>query len=306
MQTPAVGPCPFSPSWRQSCGLWPLQQPWPTQRRSAGRWQHLGPRESRVWWSTGEAVAELLLSLGVEQPQLAALVLRCPYLFSWPTGERAALLFGQLMRLGLTAAEVARCFERQPTVAHSRTFEPGIAVLAPLLAAGSKAGGGQTGEQLLGDLQRGQPSAVGLLELKPGTLQQQLDNLEQRYGPHWSRKNKQAVIVAAMQQATLLLTTAPRKLLALEAVLQQEVGQQPGDGTRLLAGIVQYAARTAGCSEAKLRQRARALVAVSGAMLDARVLAELVVTLGPACCSIHNLNPAVCLHCRNLERSSCC
>ena len=53
----------------------------------------------------------LSMLLGKEQPQLARLLERCPELLSWPAGERAGVLFGQLMGLGLSAAGTARCFE---------------------------------------------------------------------------------------------------------------------------------------------------------------------------------------------------
>ena len=220
----------------------------------------LGPKPERRVLEHGAAVAQLLLSLGVPRAQLAALLWCCPVLFSWPAEHRAALLFGQLARLGLTAGQAARCFELQPVAANAHSFDPAIVVLAELFAAGSKEGGGRSGEQLLGDYLRGQPAAVGLLKLQPDTLQQRISNLVQRYGPHWEQQNKQAVIVAAMQQHALLLTRPAAHLLAQKAVLQQEVGQQPGDGTRLLASMIQYEARVAAASTQLLQQRARALV----------------------------------------------
>ena len=223
----------------------------------------LGPKREAGVVEHGTAVAQLLLSLGVQRPQLAVLLKDCPYLFSLPPGERAAVLFGQLARLGLMAADAARCFEQMPTASGSPTFEPAIGVLAPLFAAGSKAGGSKCGKQLLGGFLRRNLAAVGLLERQGGTLQQRLCNLEQRYGPHWRQQNKQAVIAKAMEQYALLLTRLPDHLRALEAALQQELGRQPGDATRLLANMVQHAPRAAGCNEETLRQRARALVAVS-------------------------------------------
>ena len=224
----------------------------------------LGPKPERRVVEHGAAVAQLLLCLGVPRTQLAALLHRCPLLFSWPAEHRAALLFGQLARLGLTAVEAARCFEQTATAAKTRSFEPAIPVLAELFAAGSKAGGSRSGEQLLGDLLRRQPAAVGLLELQPTILQQRISNLVQRYGPHWEQQNKQAAIVAALQRkGWALLSQAPVSLLAREAVLQQELGQQAGDGTRLLAAIMQRHARAAGCSPGTLRTRLQALKSVS-------------------------------------------
>ena len=224
----------------------------------------LGPKPERRVVEHGAAAAQLLLSLGVPRPQLAKLPGRCPLLFSWPANERPTLLFGQLARLGLTAAQAAQCFEQQPTAACVPSFEPAIPVLAALFAAGSKAGSSRSGEQLLGDLLRRQPAAVGLLERQPDTLQQRISNLVQRYGPHWEQQNKQAVIVAAMQQQSWTLPFRPAAhLLAQEAVLQQELGQQPGDGTHLLATILQRHALAASCSPDTLQARVQALKAVS-------------------------------------------
>ncbi len=223
----------------------------------------LGSDPERRVVEHGPVVAQLLLSQGVPRAQLAELLQRCPLLFRWPQEQRAKPLFGQLARLGLMAAEAVRCFLQQPTAAGKPSFEPAIGVLAALYAAGGKAGGGKSGEQLLGDLLRKQPAAVGLLELQPCTLQQRIGHLLQRYGPHWEQENKEAVIVAAMTQHWALLTQNPAALLALEAVLQQELGQQPGDGTRLLASILQHQARAAGCDSGKMQARVRALKAVS-------------------------------------------
>ena len=209
-------------------------------------------------------MAQLLLSLGVPRAQLATLLSKCPVLFSWPANERAALLFGQLTQLGLTAVEVARCFEQIPAAAKARSFEPTIPVLAALFAAGSKAGGSRSGEQLLGALLRQQPAAVGLLKLQPDTLQQRISNLVQRCGLHWEQTSKQAVVVAAMQRRCWeLLNLNTAHLLAVEAVLQQELAPQAGNGTHLLGAIVQRQTLAAGCSPEKLRARVQALKAVS-------------------------------------------
>ena len=267
----------------------------------------LGPAPEQRVIQHGAAVAQLLLSLGVQQPQLVELMKDRPLLFSWPPGERAAVLFGQLARLGLTAAEAARCFVQQPAVAGSLTFEPAIAVLTPLFAAGSKAGGSRSGEQLLGGLLRRQPAAVGLLMREASTLQERLSNLEQRYGPHWRQQNKQAVIVRALKQHSMLLALPPDTLLALEAALQQELGRQPGDGTRLLADILQYQALAAGGSEEKLRQRARALVAVSCGQVLA-LLAHLTRAAHVCVRPLASLNALLlfaALHCRSLAGRRC-
>jgi hypothetical protein len=72
----------------------------------------------------GQAVASYLQQeLGIKQPQLGRLLLRCPTLFSWPTAERAQQLFEQLMSTGVFATEAAKCFERRPAIANSRSFQ---------------------------------------------------------------------------------------------------------------------------------------------------------------------------------------
>ncbi|PRW05902.1 16S rRNA methyltransferase G [Chlorella sorokiniana] len=236
----------------------------------------LGPKPEQRVLEHGAAVAELLLGLGVPQSQLAQLLPRCPLLFSRPADERPALLFEQLAQLGLTAAEAARCFEKQPMAAGSVSFEPAIPVLAALLSAGLPAGS-NSGEQLLGDLLREQPAAVILLGAQPSTLEQRISHLVQRYGPHWKQQNKQAVTAGTVRQTWAVLGLSPEHLLALEAVLQQELGQQPGDGTRLLATIVQHHCRAAACSPETLRRRAR--------LLKAEFAREQLLQVAPNCLS---------------------
>jgi hypothetical protein len=157
------------------------------------------------------------VGLGIRSSELGPLFCQCPELFSRAAEERAGVLYSQLMGLGLSAGQAARCFERQPEAAVSVSVEPAIAVLAPLLAAGSK-GGGRPGEQVLGDLLKGQPAAVRLL-LNRGSaaLQRNLDNLLQL------GLSKQQV-AAALKLSWALLTRTPEHLARLEAVVQQELG----------------------------------------------------------------------------------
>ncbi|KAI3427385.1 hypothetical protein D9Q98_010300 [Chlorella vulgaris] len=210
-----------------------------------------GPRQRGVL-DHGLAVAAFLQGLGIKQAQRGRLLRRCPELFSRPAEERAGVLFSQLMRLGLSAGQAARCFEQETQAPTARSFEPAIAVLAPLLAAGSNSGG-RTGEQLLGDLLKKQPAGVTLL-LKWGTLalQRNVDNLLQL------GLSKQQV-VNALKQNWALLTRPPEHLAKLEAVLQQELGAD----RKLWVKVLHRAARVASCSEDTLRQRAQALMAVS-------------------------------------------
>ncbi|KAI3427341.1 hypothetical protein D9Q98_010258 [Chlorella vulgaris] len=197
-------------------------------------------------------VAAHLLDLGTGISELGPLFCRCPELFSRPAEERAGVLYSQLMRLGLEAGQAASCFEQQPWAAHCCSFEPAIAVLAPLLAAGSK-GGGRSGEQLLGDLLKKQPAALGLLKLGSAALQHKLDNLLQL------GLSKQHV-AAALKLSWALLTRTPEHLANLEAVLQHELGAN----RQLWDKVLRSKPRAADCSETALRQRAQALVAEFG------------------------------------------
>jgi hypothetical protein len=208
-----------------------------------------GPRQQGVL-DHGLAVAAYLQGLGIDQGQLGRLLCRCPELFSRPSEERAGVLLSQLMRLGLSARQAADCFGQQPVVAHPRSFEAAIAVLAPLLAVGSKSAG-RSGEQLLGDLLKKQPSAVLLLQYRAEALQHNVDNLLQL------GLSKQQV-VQALPRSPTLLARLPKNLARLEAVLQQELGAD----RQLWVKVLHSAARAANCCEATLRQRTQALVTV--------------------------------------------
>jgi hypothetical protein len=116
----------------------------------------------------GEEVACYLQQLGIKQPQLARLLLRCPLLFSWPPAERAQQLFQELMGEGLPAVEAALCFERQPAAAQVRSFRAAINWMTQLLAgARSPKQQGLPARQPLAQLLRKQPSAIGLLLSRP-------------------------------------------------------------------------------------------------------------------------------------------
>ncbi|KAI3427424.1 hypothetical protein D9Q98_010339 [Chlorella vulgaris] len=200
----------------------------------------------------GLAVAAYLQGLGIEQAQLGRLLRRCPRLFSWPSEERAGVLFSVLMRLGLSAGQAADCFERYPPAAGMPSFKPAIAVLAPLMAAGSKSGS-RTGEQLLGDLLKQQPGGVQLLQRGTAALQRNLDNLLQL---GLSKQQMKTVLL----RNPALLAKSPEHLAKLEAVLQQELGADH----QLWVKVLHRAARVASCSDATVRQRTQALVAEFG------------------------------------------
>jgi hypothetical protein len=209
-----------------------------------------GPRQQGVL-DHGLAVAAYLQGLGVDQDQLGRLLFRCPLLFSRPSEERAGVLFSQLMRLGLSAGQAASCFELQPQAAQTSTFKPAIAVLAALLAAGSKVAG-KSGEQLLGELLKLQRGGVQLLKFGREALQRNLDNLLQL-------GLSEEQVVKLLPQNPALLAQSPEHLAKLEAVLQQELGAD----CQLWIKVLRRAVRVANCSEATLRQGLQALVAVS-------------------------------------------
>ncbi|KAI3427351.1 hypothetical protein D9Q98_010268 [Chlorella vulgaris] len=200
----------------------------------------------------GPQVAAHLRGLGIGSSELGSLFCRCPGLFSRPAEERAGVLCSQLMGLGLSPGQAARCFKQQPEAATTLGFEPAISVLAPLLIAGSK-GGGRTGEQLLGDLLTKHPSAVVLLKYGSESLQQKLDNLLQL------GLSKQQV-AAALRLSWALLTRTPDQLARMEAVVQQELGAD----RQLYVKVLRSKPRIASCSEATIRQRAEALVVEFG------------------------------------------
>jgi hypothetical protein len=194
-----------------------------------------------------------LAGLGIEQGQLGLLLLRCPYLFSWPVERRAGVLFGQLMALGLAGSQAARCFMQQPSAAGSASFEPAMAVLALLLAAGCRASDvGKTREQLLAELLVGHPSALRLLMFPGQRLQQRIDSLLQL-----GLNERQ--LVAAVRSDWSLLNRTSERLAALEAVLQQELGADREQWCKVL----RRAPLVSRLSEDRLRHGVLSLVAVS-------------------------------------------
>jgi hypothetical protein len=220
----------------------------------------LGEKRQQGTKDHGAAVAAYLAGLGVEEGQLGLLLLRCPYLFSWPAEQRAGVLFGQLMALGLAGAQATRCFLQQPSAAGSASFEPAIAVLAPLLAAGCRASDiSKTGEQLLGELLVRQPSLTTVLQYNGQCLQQRIDSLLQL-------GLSQQQLVAAVRSDSSLLKSPPKHLAALEAVLQQELGAD----RELWCKALRHAPLVSRSNEDRLRQGVLALVAVSSHLYEQR------------------------------------
>ncbi|KAL4426220.1 hypothetical protein ABPG77_009835 [Micractinium sp. CCAP 211/92] len=194
-------------------------------------------------------VAAWLSKQGVDEAQLGRLLLRCPVLFTWPVEQRAGMLFGQLQRLGLTVAEAACCFERQPFAAGTPSFKPATGVLAELFAAGSKSS--VPAEQLVGSFLRRQPAAITLLIYGAEVLQERIESLLQL-------GLSKAQLVVAAKGAWRLLSMPPARLAALAGVLQQELG----GGRALLPKLLRFAPRVVSCSLETVRARAQALVQV--------------------------------------------
>ena len=235
----------------------------------------LGPTREQGVLQHGPQVAAHLQQLGLREKQLQRLLLCCPMLFSWPAEQRPAMLFGQLMgRLGLTAAEAARCFEQHQAIAKTPSFEPAIDALAELFAAAAReeagsAGGGsaeaafsgaerQAGEWQLGQLLRDVPSAVQLLCLGAGTLRERQAALRKRYGLSAQQ------LLLAVQRNKAALGRHPSSLTAKERVLEEELGVS---GRRLVSAmLIGAASRAISCSVDTLRQRARALAEVRPAV----------------------------------------
>ena len=208
-----------------------------------------------------------LRGLGINRGQLARLTERCPELFSWPVEERAEVLFGQLMGLGLSAAEAGRCFEMEPPAAACPSFAPAIGVLAGLLASGSLDGQPhEAGRQLLAGLLRKQPAATRLLEYRGPYLQAGIDDLLEL----GMTEMQLAARVQTVPQFLALPLGAPggaaRHLAQLEAVLLQELGCDRALFLKLLLHVPRtdwqdYADR---CLAATMLDRPLALAEVCG------------------------------------------
>ena len=165
-------------------------------------------------------------AVGLTAQQVGQLLERCPYLFSWPPEQRAAMLFGQLLGAGLTAAEAALCFMALPSAALYTTLAPGLAELAAILAHSEDRDsslGGRTAkvpaaQRTVAALLSQSPSAVRLVCHRAGYLQQCAAELQQ--GGYTAAQ----VAAVAWVQPALLRTAAAAKVADVAAVLQQELG----------------------------------------------------------------------------------
>ena len=99
----------------------------------------------------------------------------------------------------------------------------------------------------LATLLRDRPSAVELLCQPAADLTQRLAYISKRYSPYWDDrgtgdderprrlKTPDEILAGALARNWHLLLTDWSYLQQVEAVLQNEIGQEPGDGTRLVA-----------------------------------------------------------------------
>ena len=207
------------------------------------------------------AVAAHLRGLGLEQQQLAALLDRCPVLFTRAPEQRAAVLFSPLMRAdgnsGLTAAEAARCFAAYCQAAEVTSFAPGIAELAASLAHGQNSSMGQQAAvpaeaRTVAGLLRRNPGAVRLLCMKPGQLQRRSDELLQvGFTPA-------DVAWIAWHRPELLWRDSAKQVQLVVAVLCQELGLE----AQQALGLAKQAPSWLDCSIGTLRERAQGLCEV--------------------------------------------
>ncbi len=211
------------------------------------------------------AVATHLLSpaVGLTTQQVGQLLERCPVLFSWPAEQRAAVLFGELMTVGLTAAAAAACFVAYPTAAACSALTPGIAEAAAILAHSDdgncslvRKAAVPAAERTVAALLSRIPSALKLLCQSAGYLQQRAAELQQA--------GFTAADVAALVwwQPEVLSMDAAAAVASRAALVQQELGVPAAQVVSLVA---RRRASWVSCSVETVQGRAAALAEVSGA-----------------------------------------
>lgn len=138
----------------------------------------------------------------------------------------------------------ACCFIAYPDAARSSSFGATLEVLAPERSTPADF---VLEQEQLAELLMEHPVAVELLCQPSSSLAQRLADLKQRYEPCWEHrvaskhtrlKNTQEVLAAAVKRSWRLLLDPWDHLLAIEEVLQNKIGLQPGDGTRLVGYLV--------------------------------------------------------------------
>ncbi|KAI7836218.1 hypothetical protein COHA_009899 [Chlorella ohadii] len=173
------------------------------------------------------AVAAHLLSpaVGLTAQQAGQLLERCPVLFSWPPERRAAVLFGQLMAVGLTAEAAAMCFAAYPPAAHCTTYAPGLAEMADILAHSENREGSPgkpaaqpAAQRTVAALLTHSPRALQLVSWRAKYLQRRAAELQQ------AGYTAGQVAAVAWEHPVLFGVDTAGKMAADAAVLQQELG----------------------------------------------------------------------------------
>ena len=195
--------------------------------------------------------------------QVGQLLERCPVLFSWPPEQRAAVLFGQLLGAGVTAAEAAQCFVMFQYAANCTTLAAGLAEAAAILAHSedrdSSLGGPvaqvPAAQRTVAALLSKKPGAVKLVGQSAGYLQQRAAELQQL------GLSAAEVAALAWDRPVVLCSDTAARVASRAAVLQQELGLPA-------AQVVSLAARRKpswlSSSVDTLRERAAALAEVRG------------------------------------------
>ncbi|KAL4853663.1 hypothetical protein ACK3TF_005383 [Chlorella vulgaris] len=128
------------------------------------------------------AVAAHLRGLGLKQQLLEQLLVRCLELFSRPPKDQADGLFSELMSIGLTAAEAARCLIACPVAVHCVSFADSIAVVDDILSHSQDSGKGvkpkvPAAQRTAAAMLRAHPSSVHILVGEATKLRRQYDQL---------------------------------------------------------------------------------------------------------------------------------
>ncbi len=224
-----------------------------------------GVRQQGVLDNAAAVTAHLCSpAVGLTAQQVGQLLERCPLLFSWPPEQRAAVLFGELLGAGLTAAAAAQCFTTFIDAANCTTLAPGLAELAAILAHSqdrdSSLGGPvpkvPAAQRTLAVLLTSNPGAVQLVCNTAGYLQQRAAQLEQA--------GFTAAQVAAMawDWPEVVCTDVAANVASRAAVVQQELGMPAADVVSLAARRRPSWLTSSICT---LRERAAALAEVSRA-----------------------------------------
>jgi hypothetical protein len=229
------------------------------------------------------AVAAHLRGLGLEQQLLEQLFMRCLELFSRPPKERAEGLFSELMSIGLTAADVARCLIACPVAVHCVIFADSIAVADDILSHSQGSIKGvkpkvPAAERTAAAMLRAHPSSVHVLGVEATKLRRQCDQL--------LVLGCSPAAVANLVWYLPTLVASAHSVARLERgafVLQDELGLAP---EKVLERVVPRAPSWLTYSQDTQRRRAAALAEV-GAPCVAAAHEPSWLVRQPLCCRQH-------------------